>query len=575
MANEEKGKKGYFINVDDDELFSVDYNNSNTAKSQPKTKTKNVSSKSQTKKPAKTVQTKTKKKKKKGRPNGLVYLISVLVMLAMIFLSYKLYTLLAGYTFLPEKYIKLLKYVLIGLCCFFSIYAFLPNVNNLNKIIQIVLCGALCFGLFKGLEIVPTYKGKLERMFPGNIPKEGELNINFYAMADSEIVEVDDIAGSRVGYQTAFDTDYQEYAWRVLNRELENEEVEKVPFEDIFSLVDALYAGEIDVMMLNKTYADSLIAKNDDFLEFHDETKIVYTSIQQITIEYDSNAVGNITTEPFIVLVGGNDEWDTGYVLGDYGRTDVQMVATVNPVTKQILIVNIPRDAYVSLWDAGYAYMDKLTHSTVYGVSCWKETLDGFLNIDSNYYVRVNFSAVLKFIDALGGVDIYNPYAFDSDAVYLYDESTGRAKIVAYRFEEGNLHLDGTHALGYARERHHLPGGDAERSNHQAVILKAMIEKATSVSTITNVAGIMDAVAGTYACNININEIYALVNMQLSDMASWEILRYEIKGTGAYDTCYAMGPNSNLYVMYPDDASVNQASSYIHRMLNGEKITVE
>ena len=129
------------------------------------------------------------------------------------------------------------------------------------------------------------------------------------------------------------------------------------------------------------------------------------------TNEKTADAGFNIAEDPFNIYITGIDMWnhEKGY---DHERSDVNMIVTVNPQTRKILLTSIPRDSYVRLHTAGE--MDKLTHTGVYGVDETLNTVHDWLGIDLNYYVKVNFTAVVKIINAMGGITVESPIAFKS-----------------------------------------------------------------------------------------------------------------------------------------------------------------
>lgn len=157
---------------------------------------------------------------------------------------------------------------------------------------------------------------------------------------------------------------------------------------------------------------------------------------------------------------------------------------TVNPTTKQILLTSIPRDYYVQL--AGTSgYKDKLTHAGNYGINMSIDTIEKLLDIDINYYVRVNFTTLEKLIDAIDGVDVYSEYSFVS-------------YIDSYKFYKGYNHMNGKQALAFSRERKSLPSGDIERGRNQEAVIEAIIRKATSGSTIYKYSKILSNIKGTF-----------------------------------------------------------------------------
>ena len=479
-----------------------------------------------------------KTKKKKSVGHTIAYILSMAVAVGLIVLSYVTYKTVSGMGIIPQKYLDIMKYALIGVNVFFGLIAFIPNVNTFNKFLQIVICGALAAGLFIVNVKIPDYMGQIERMF-NKVPEEGTLLMSVYTKTDSAIEDVLDLEEARVAVLAGKDTEYVDYSCKVISRELNGEQIETVPYEDIYVMAEDLLAGRIDAALINETYA-GFISENSDFKSFNEETKKVYTIEHKIQLSYRTNAVGNITTEPFIIAVSGNDTWDYSDMNpSNLTRSDVNMLVVVNPITKKALIVSIPRDTYVALW-GDYDAMDKLTHATIYGMDTWEQTLNSLFGVNINYFVRINFQSLVNVVDALGGIDIDNPYEL-TITFNTFDHNTGRIGGQTHTFEEGLIHITGDQALGYVRERKSLRNGDVDRVKHQAVVLQGIINKATQVSVITKVSDLLKAVEGTFITDLDLNQIYALVQMQLDDMASWNLSAVTVTGYTDMRTSYAMG----------------------------------
>ena len=264
-----------------------------------------------------------------------------------------------------------------------------------------------------------------------------------------------------------------------------------------------------------------------------------------------------ITTEPFVVYLSGVD--NRGELTED-ARSDVNILAVVNPVTKRVALVNTPRDYYVDL--AGTDSKDKLTHAGLYGVETSMETLGNLYGIPVDEYVRINFSGFIDVVDALDGIDVYSDYAFTSVGSPGYYDPTD--------FVEGWNHLDGKAALAFARERHAFATGDIQRGINQMKVIDAMLDKIKSPALLTSYSKLLAAVADNFVTSLSSNEITALVRMQLSDFASWDIENYSVTGSSSSSThCYS-AQGQKLYVMKPDEDSVAQAQALIQSVLSGE-----
>ena len=264
-----------------------------------------------------------------------------------------------------------------------------------------------------------------------------------------------------------------------------------------------------------------------------------------------------ITKEPFVIYLSGVD---TRGELTENARSDVNILAAVNPVTKRVALVNTPRDYYVDL--AGTDSKDKLTHAGLYGVETSMATLGNLYGVNVDHYIRINFAGFISIIDALGGVDVYSDQAFTSvGSPGYYDPTT---------FVEGWNHLDGKAALAFARERHAFASGDIQRGINQMKVIDAMLNKIKSPALLMGFSKIIDAAADCFVTSFSKDQISALVRMQLSDFAEWDIESYTVTGTSSSSTkCYS-AKGQKLYVMKPDDSSVSKAREMIASVLGGE-----
>ena len=264
-----------------------------------------------------------------------------------------------------------------------------------------------------------------------------------------------------------------------------------------------------------------------------------------------------ITKEPFVVYLSGVDNRGE---LTENARSDVNILAVVNPETKQAALINTPRDYYVDL--AGTDSKDKLTHAGLYGVETSMATLGNLYGVNVEHYIRINFAGFISIIDAVGGVDVYSDQAFTSvGSPGYYDPTT---------FAEGWNHLDGKSALAFARERHAFASGDIQRGINQMKVIDAMMNKIKSPTVLMSFSKLMDAVSDCFVTSLSQEQISALVRMQLASLSDWDIQSYAVTGTsGKSSQCYS-AKGQSLYVMKPDENSVNQAKELIASVLGGE-----
>ena len=231
------------------------------------------------------------------------------------------------------------------------------------------------------------------------------------------------------------------------------------------------------------------------------------------------------------------------------------MVVTVDPVNHKLLLTSIPRDYYVNLPGKGENAYDKLTHAGYYGIGESVRAVENLLDIDINYYVKVNFSTIEGIIDAIGGVTVYVDKGFTT--------SNG-----VYTFKTGNNTMNGKKALRFARERKVFASGDVQRVKNQQKVFSAIINKVTSSpAIITSYTDILDSVKKNFSTSLDTKSINRLVKMQLNDMRGWGIESQNLVGTGANDKTYTF-PNMKLYVMKQKEDSVNNASLKIKEYFN-------
>lgn len=265
-----------------------------------------------------------------------------------------------------------------------------------------------------------------------------------------------------------------------------------------------------------------------------------------------------IVSQPFVVYLSGVD---TRGELAESARSDVNILAVVNPAAKRAVLINTPRDYYIDL--AGTDSKDKLTHAGLYGVETSMATLGALYGIDVDYYVRINFAGFMSIIDALDGIDVYSDYAFTSVGSPGYYDPTD--------FAEGWNHMDGQAALAFARERHAFASGDVQRGINQMKVIQAMLNKLKSPALLLNYSRLMAAVSDCFVTSLSSEQIAALVRMQLSDGAEWEIESFSVTGSNSTSTkCYS-AKGQKLYVMLPDNAAVGQAQALIQSVLSGEE----
>lgn len=310
-----------------------------------------------------------------------------------------------------------------------------------------------------------------------------------------------------------------------------------------------LVNGSSKAMVFNSAYSSLLEMSYENF---QSNLKTIYsykikTSIKDEAKAHDSNV--------FNIYISGIDTYGS---ISTVSRSDVNLILTVNMNTHKILMTETPRDAYVKIPDGGADQYDKLTHAGIYGVETSEKTLENLYGITIDYYARLNFDSFLKLIDALGGITVYNSQAFTS----LHGN---------YEFPVGNVTLDSDKALGFVRERYSLEHGDYDRGNNQMKVIQAILNKLTSLNSVSNYSTIISNVQDSIQTDMKLDTMMKLVNTQLDSGKKFTVTSQEVTGTGSTGelTSYAM-PSSSLYMIKLDDASVAKASQAIKDVMEGK-----
>ncbi len=407
--------------------------------------------------------------------------------------------------------------------------------------------------LFSCIYIVAGWYISQASGFLDNLKPQEYISEQYYVIVknDSSIHDIQELKDKTVG---TFDEDIEIYqeAVKKLN---ESVHVKLQTANSIRSMADDLMTEKLDAIYLSAVHKSVI---DDELRDFSKNTRILHTIEVRVKLdESEKHPEINVTTEPFTVYISGNDSYGG---LIERGRSDVNMLVTVNPVTHEILLTSIPRDYYIELHGTAGA-KDKLTHAGIYGVKMSIQTLEDLLGIQIDYYVKVNFSTLVDLVDTIGGIDVYSDQGFTP---WTNKE---------IHIPEGNVHMDGAMALAFARERYSYETGDRHRIQNQRGVLNAIIKKISSSSVVlTRTNDILNNLSSSLDTNISKDEISSLVKLQLQDMPSWKISEYSLNGSDSKAYTYSMG-QQELYVMIPDATTVQTAHDKITSILNGKSYT--
>lgn len=514
----------------------------------------------------KTTTSKGKKRKISAKQWKIISLV-VLVVQAIV----ELVTLItAGKTgMLPTKYmvaIALIFILLLFLEAQLLMYKYTrtkkKKTGKIRRIIGFVLAGIsilLCI-------YVSMFLGKVNNTIADMTDDTVTISevAGVYVLTDDSAQEIKDAADYAFAYTTVYGEETTMEAIDAINEEIGADTeageagIETKQYDTVTEMVDALYSGEVQAIIMDETY-EAVLTDTEGYEEFSTKTRIIYEHTRNYTEQKDDSPL-DVTQDPFCIYISGSDTRSAKLAKS---RSDVNILAFVNPKTKQILLLNTPRDYYVDI-SIAKGQKDKLTHCGLYGVDCSEDTLANLYGLDNiDFYVQMNFEGFKKLIDELGGVTVVSEESFTS----IHDAN--------YSYVKGENYVDGQAALYFVRERYHLSGGDLTRGRHQMALISAVVDKVTgSTKLLTNYGGIMDSLEGMLSTDVGQEDISGLVNMQLNDGGKWTVKSFAVDGEGTSAKTYSM-PTKNAYVMLQNQEKIDKAKSLIDKVYNGEIITDE
>ena len=408
------------------------------------------------------------------------------------------------------------------------------------------------------------------------------VSMAIYVRMDDPAQTIADTKGYIYGKVKDFEVENNEAAFASLEKIIGT--IPTREYETVTEMVDSLLGGDIGAMVLNQVYV-SLLENRKDYELIYDQIRVLEDiEVKENTNDHSGIVIPlhrddeiptfdpdeptpeptatpeplyiptagkkNVVAESFVMYLGGSDT--RGSSLPDRTRNDVNLLMVVNPVKKKILIVTTPRDYYVANPACGGS-RDKLTHCGIYGINNSVNAMAGLYGIGISYYAQINFAGLAKLVDSIGGIDVYADVEFTA--------------VNKYHFNKGMNHLNGDQAVYFARERKTLGSGDFDRGRNQMKVLTAVLNKLTSSTTLlNNYSSILNNLSGMFKTSLSYDEITALVKMQISDGASWNIESYATNGIAGWDYTASM-PGYKLWVAYADNGSIATAKSKIYETM--------
>lgn len=484
-----------------------------------------------------------KKTRKKGNATRLI--VRILCIISIFIMGFFIYQVVKS-NLLPGK---ILAIVIATLSILKIIYIFIAFKFKSRKwllimaaILSVFIMG---FELFVGLKLNETMS-----FLKRNLTATYDTNVYYVVVnKDSEYKTIEDIEGKTIYYYKDLDDT------KKLERTVKKKTKAEIKYtEDQIELYSSVLKDNKKIILINSGNYDAMV-ENDE--NYEKNTRILKQIEIKEKAKVDKNDI-DVTSESFIVYLAGIDT--RSGKMPSRSLTDVNMYVVINPNTNKILMVHIPRDYYVQIHGTT-GLKDKLTHAgSIGGINLSRSTIEDFMGYKSDYYVRVNFNSVIRLVDAIGGINLYN------DQNYSFSCWTDRSCI----FKPGNNFVKGKCALAFARERHAYAEGDKHRGENQEQVIQRIVEKVSSSKTLaSNYSNILKALNGTFESSLSTDDVTALVKMQIDDMPSWTMETANLDGKGGMSVTHSY-PNQKLSVMYPDEKSIEAAKAKIKAVLEEE-----
>lgn len=491
--------------------------------------------------------------KRKSRLPGII-ITSFLAVIVLAFITLLIYTKL-----LPTTYMAAIGALLVVLVLI--VYLFVRKFRHkvrfwIGTILAILMVAAMAVGSYYIYETVTM----LDKITNVNVEV---AHVGVYVRQDDAAQNFGETSDYTFGILSTLDRENTDKTVEQLKVQLAKE-IEVHEYAGLLEIADGIRNGEVGAIILNQAYLDVIVE-----MEGYDTLD---TEIREITSAKVETVIKKSTPTPKPTKEEAKKVEETGKVITLYisgidtrgaltakSRNDVNIIATLNTKTKQVLLLSTPRDYYVPLSISG-GVPDKLTHAGIYGVEVSMDTLEMLYDINIDYYFRVNFGGFINIINALGGVEVYSDYSFTGSHNGKY-------------YSEGYNYMTGEDALAFARERYAFSEGDRQRGKNQMHVIEGVIKKALSPDLLMNYASVLDGVQGSFETNVPYDVMAELVRDQLEDGGSWNIVSYSANGTGATKRPYSM--SQNAYVMIPDQSTVDKAKELMQQVRDGEVITLE
>lgn len=512
-----------------------------------------------------------KKIKRSNKIALAIYILSLLLFIA----SYTYFVVTIRKLEGIETFIRMVLLILFFL--WFLIY-FLFGLstlvtNKLKKFLTLTFIHLLLFAvlLFASIVIGKIF-GKLE-MFTNQ--EYTEYTTSLIALKETELK-----SESKLG-MISNNEDVEGYilANTLINNENLKQKVEY--FDDYYSMLNALYNHEVDAIFVSSNYA-ILFNTEETYQDIEEETKVLYDYSEKMKTKSITTSNKKLT-EPFTVLLMGVDSTKKGLDANAAFNGDTLMLVTFNPQTLSATMLSLPRDLYVPIACNNNRY-HKINSAAAYGTECVINTVKNLINVEIDYYAKINFRGVMGLVDAVGGIDIdveqpdYSVYVQKYGEGVLCESNYVRDPTHPTCMGTGWQHLNGEQALAYARNRHGFLQSDLARNRHQQQIVEAVAKKLLTINSFGEFEKLLDAIAQNIATNLSTTQMLSfyqtLKNMLMQSLKGNDFISIQKAYLEVYNLPVNIGGLTLSALGYYDDSlkSIQDAMNVNLGLKNEEMI---
>ena len=492
-------------------------------------------------------------KKKKIKIMGIISLLCILLSIYLIRSIYKF-----------SQIETMLRYCVIFIIFLLDIFIFIKLFFNNKKKKKIYNTFLIIITIT--YIISSFYLNKIYTYF-SNLNKNVIYSTSLVTLSERDDIDLITLKDANIGIISNNDEGdkLRELALEIISSENLSKNNNIVDFDNYITMITALYEKELDYAFLPTNFAD-IYSTTEGFENLKNDLKII-TSTEKEETKEEAQLLGSSKdiSEPFTILLIGIDSTTENLKQADSFNGDSLILVTFNPKTMTATMLSIPRDSYVPIACFAGQYENKITHSASRGTSCVINTIENFLDIKIDYYMKINFTGLVDLVDTLGGIEVDVPYSF-CEQNSKREFGNGTIYVTA-----GYQTLNGEQALAFSRNRKKnseycskewTQGNrdDFVRGNNQQAVIQAILNKMKQFTDITKIDDILEVISNNLDTNMTEETIFSFYNIAKDVMFSSsndEVLTIQklfIAGTGQY--IYDESTKLQLWNYIPNKKSV-------------------